>query len=87
MTNSAIRQGMVQVKILKDAWPSKSGATGMSFPLLGHVKGEVKSIEHWVGGSGQKEKFLRSRGPKHSSVRPLGHKDEHLDKGSSKDVL
>ena len=41
---------MVQVKILKKAWPSKMGASAHANRLGGSVKGEVKSIEDWVGG-------------------------------------
>ena len=60
---------MVQVKILEKAWPSKMGASAHANRLGGSVKGEVKSIEDWVGGWDQKEKFLSSSGPKDSDAR------------------
>ena len=45
------------------------GANGHVNRLGAHVKGEVKSIEDWVGGWDQKEKFLSSSGPKDSDAR------------------
>ena len=38
------KQGIFQVKILKDAWSWTSGTS----VHVQHVKGKVKRIEHWV---------------------------------------